>query len=206
MKTTINNSVIAFLLLTAIGTLLATLTPLLGAKVWIIGLGAITFGRILLLSGNEIPDKHIIRITLASWAFFAAGIMIPKIVLVLAGSLNHVDGYLLIFTTIFVGALLANEAYRTSNTSGIHLTTILFYAGNYILFATITNLIAFGILYIISAGNIHADFTNTISYAALYKSGADILVIQTSCLFAHVVTLKLYKSYKEKFESVPLYA
>lgn len=199
-------SAIIFVVLTGVGALLSLLTPFLGLAMWIIGLGVATLGRVLFLLDKKIPDTNAIRITLSSWAFFCVAAIVPKILLIISKTTNLAGLYILIIATIMISLILSIEAYRTGHVNGIYLADIIFYAGNYILFATIINLLLLGGYYVLTAGNFSLDYSSTISYASIYKAGADILVIQTSCIISHGATLFLHKEYPNYFETIPIYS
>jgi hypothetical protein len=61
------------------------------------------------------------------------------------------------------------------------------------------------VIYLIVAGDLSLTFASSISIVSMYKSGADILLIQISSILAHIITKTLHDQHKEPFERILLY-
>lgn len=192
-------------LTTIAGILIALLTPVIGVIVWILGLGIISLGRILALTDQDIPNKRILKITLSSWALFTATVYSSKWLLILTQEVTLVQLYLTLFTTILIGLILAIESYRTNQIDGIYLIDIIIFFGNYMIFATIINIIMAMIIYRLTSGDLSLTFASSISIVSMYKSGADMLLIQVSSVLAHIITTTLHNQHQNLFERILLY-
>lgn len=190
-------------LFTLSAVLIAIASPIVGYFAWFIALGVLCLGRVIFL-WNRIDDMtKIVRVTLSSWACFSLAVFIPKWMLLV--NMEHVELYALMVSTVIIGISLQIEAYRTQYNDGFYLTDFFSYAIHYLLFTTILSLISYFILSTISNGNLDIGYISGIAYGMVYKSGVDILIIQTSAVASHLVTSKLHNLYRSVFENVIIY-